>query len=130
MPHPLPTDRPLALYWFSGTGNTLLAARALAATLRRAGLQVALHRLAQGCAPRLGGGDEGRLAEDGARWQLPGLDLLRQAGVGLLRLVHGAQPRQSAAPLRLIYIRNMRRSVAPILLPASQRRMQKLISVG
>lgn len=45
MAQPLPQDRPVDFYWFSGTGNTLLATRAMTQTLRAAGLQVNLHRL-------------------------------------------------------------------------------------
>lgn len=48
MNQPVPQPPPFQavdLFWFSGTGNTLLAARALADALHAAGVDVRLHRL-------------------------------------------------------------------------------------
>lgn len=38
-------ETPIDIYWFSGTGNTLLVARAMADVFRGAGYTVALHRI-------------------------------------------------------------------------------------
>jgi len=39
------------LYFFSGTGNTLLAARAVAERLRKGGKTVRIRRIERGCVP-------------------------------------------------------------------------------